>query len=81
MTLAFAATGTRPTAVLTGPRHRLEPGPGSAPAVHPAGSTYDMVPRRICGHPLTATAGLVWNTGLPRPLQQVLFATAATISP
>jgi len=27
-------------------------------------------------HPLAATAGLVWNTDLPRPLQQILFDTA-----
>ena len=26
--------------------------------------------------PLTATAGLVWNRDLPRPLQQILFDTA-----
>jgi len=25
---------------------------------------------------LAATAGLVWNTDLPRPLQQILFDTA-----
>jgi DNA-binding transcriptional LysR family regulator len=81
ITLAFAATGTRPTAVLTGPRHRLGPEPGPAPPGHPAGSTYDMVPRRIGRHPLTATAGLVWNADLPRPLQQVLFDAADTIGP
>ena len=27
-------------------------------------------------HPLTATAALVWNGDLPRPLQQILFDTA-----
>jgi len=83
MTLAFAATGTRPTAVLTGPRHRIGPGPGpsAAPSDHPAGDTYDMVPRLICRHPLAATAGLVWHAGLPRELQQVLFDTADAISP
>jgi hypothetical protein len=26
--------------------------------------------------PLTATAALVWNGDLPRPLQQILFAAA-----
>jgi hypothetical protein len=33
---------------------------------------------RVCidGHPLTATAALVWNGDLPRPLQQILFDTA-----
>jgi hypothetical protein len=30
----------------------------------------------ITGHPLTATAALVWNGDLPRPLQQILFDTA-----
>ena len=79
MTLAFAATGTRPTAVLTGPRHRIGQGPGPAPPGHPADGTYEMVSRRICRHPLAATAGLVWKADLPRPLQQVLFDTADTI--
>jgi DNA-binding transcriptional LysR family regulator len=81
MTLAFAATGTRPTAVLTGPRHRIGPGHAPESPGHPAGSTYDMVPRLICRHPLTAAGGLVWNADLPRPLQQVLFDTADAISP
>ena len=81
MTLAFAATGTRPTAVLTGPRHRIGPGHAPEPPGDPAGSTYDMVPRLICRHPLTAAGGLVWNADLPRPLQQVLFDTADAISP
>jgi DNA-binding transcriptional LysR family regulator len=79
MTLAFAATGTRPTAVLTGPRYRIGPGPGPASPGHPAGGTYDMVPRRIGRHPLAATAGLVWHADLPRQLQQVLFDTAETV--
>ena len=79
MALAFAATGTRPTAVLTGPRHRIGHGPGPPPPGEPAGGTYDMVPRRIGRHPLAAIAGLVWNADLPRQLQQVLFDTAETI--
>ena len=41
----------------------------------PAG-TGDMVRVSIDGHPLTATAALVWNGDLPRPLQQILFDTA-----
>jgi hypothetical protein len=36
----------------------------------------DMVRVTINHHPLTATAALVWNGDLPRPLQQVLFETA-----
>ena len=41
----------------------------------PAG-TGDMVRVSIDGQPLTATAALVWNGDLPRPLQQILFDTA-----
>jgi len=75
MTLAFAATGSRPTAVLTGPHRRI--GAGSALAEPDrAADTYDMVPAGIRAHPLTATAGLVWNGDLPRELQQVLVDTA-----
>lgn len=36
----------------------------------------DMVRVSIDGHPLTATAALVWNGDLPRLLQQILFDTA-----
>jgi LysR family transcriptional regulator, benzoate and cis,cis-muconate-responsive activator of ben and cat genes len=72
MTLAFAATGSRPTAVLTSPRHRLGAGHGQA---RPA-CTHDMVCVRVEHHRLAATAGLVWNGDLPRPLQQVLFDAA-----
>jgi hypothetical protein len=32
-------------------------------------------------HPLTATAALVWNGDLPRPLQQILFDAADGIAP
>jgi len=38
--------------------------------------TGDMVRVRLAGHPLTATAALVWNGDLPRPLQQILFDAA-----
>ena len=38
--------------------------------------TYDMAEVILQRHPLAATAGLVWNTDLPRPLQQILFDTA-----
>jgi hypothetical protein len=41
----------------------------------PAG-TGDKVRVSIDGQPLTATAALVWNGDLPRPLQQILFDTA-----
>jgi DNA-binding transcriptional LysR family regulator len=78
ITLAFAAGTSRPTAVLTGPHHRLgtRPGPAEAdPAVGPAG----LVRARIDGSPLTATAALVWSGDLPRLLQQVLFDTADSV--
>ncbi|HWN62207.1 MAG TPA: hypothetical protein VNO25_16255 [Streptosporangiaceae bacterium] len=31
--------------------------------------------------PLTATGALVWNSDLPRPLQQILFDTADGATP
>jgi len=33
----------------------------------------------LAGHPLTATAAVVWNGSLPRPLQQILFEAAENI--
>jgi DNA-binding transcriptional LysR family regulator len=74
MTLAFAATASRPTAVLTCPRHVI--GARKTPLPHRAADTCDMVPVRLDQSPLAATAGLVWSGDLPRPLQQVLFDTA-----
>lgn len=73
MTLAFAATGTHPAAVLTGPRHPVGPSMGNPGR---AAENYGMVPARLEQHPLVAAAGLVWNSDLPRQLQQVLFDTA-----
>jgi len=77
MTLAFAASGSPPAAVLTGPSHRIggqvapaQPGPVTGE------STWGMVPVRVGQRQLTATAGLVWNGDLPRQLQQLLFDTA-----
>jgi DNA-binding transcriptional LysR family regulator len=78
ITLAFAASTSRPTAVLTGPHHRPGDWPGPAepgPAAEPA----DLVRARIDGSPLTAAAALVWSGDLPRPLQQVLFDTADSV--
>jgi DNA-binding transcriptional LysR family regulator len=78
ITLAFAASTSRPTAVLTGPQHRLRDWPGPAepdPAADPAGPA-GMVRARIDGSPLTAAAALIWSGDLPRLLQQVLFDTA-----
>jgi DNA-binding transcriptional LysR family regulator len=76
MTLAFAATGSRPSAVLTGPCRPV----GIAPQSTSDAGRHEMVPVRVEGSPLTATAGLVWSTDLPRELQQVLFETAEKIS-
>jgi len=73
--LAFAATAGRPAAVLTSPVAVANVPPGVVRLPQPAG-TSDMVRVSITGHPLTATATLVWNRDLPRPLQQILFDTA-----
>ena len=78
--LAFAATADRPTAVLTGPAAIAGPPPGVIQLPRPAG-TGDMVRVSIAGHPLTATAALVWHGELPRPLQQILFDTADGVAP
>jgi DNA-binding transcriptional LysR family regulator len=73
--LFFAATAGRPAAVLTGPVAIAGTPPGVIRLPRPAG-TGDMVRVSIDGQPLTATAALVWNRDLPRPLQQILFDTA-----
>ena len=75
ITLAFAASTSRPTAVLTGPHHRLGDRPGPAEP-DPAA---DLVRARIDGSPLAAAAALVWSGDLPRLLQQVLFDTADSV--
>jgi hypothetical protein len=74
MTLAFAASASQHATVLTGPHHRIaaEPGltqPGRA-------DDWGMVRVGLQQHPLSATAGVVWSSDLPRQLQQVLFDTA-----
>jgi hypothetical protein len=48
----------------------------STPAAGPA----PMTRARIEKPSLTAAAALVWNGDLPRPLQQVLFDTADSIT-
>jgi DNA-binding transcriptional LysR family regulator len=78
MDLAFAATADRPTAVLTGPcviagSRRGLIGLPRSPVIH------EMVRVGLEHHPLTATAALVWNEELPRPLQQILFDAAESI--
>ncbi len=78
--LAFAATAGRPAAVLTGPAAIAGPPPGVIRLPRPAGAG-DMARVSIAGHPLTATAALVWHGDLPRPLQQILFDTADGVTP
>ena len=88
LTLAFAATAGRPTAVLTGPAtaagRPATPIRRSRPATpirrsRPA-DTSGMVPVSLRHHPLTASAALVWSADLPRPLQQMLFQTADNLT-
>jgi hypothetical protein len=77
--LSFAATADRPTAVLTGPgvitgtRPRLIRLPRAMIG-------QDMVLAGLDHHPLIATAAVVWNGDLPRPLQQILFDAADGIT-
>jgi DNA-binding transcriptional LysR family regulator len=79
MTLALAAAGNRPAAVLTGPaipaRTQAWPIRRSRLA-----DTYGMVRVILQHHPLTAAAALVWSGDLPRPLQQMLFDTADSLT-
>jgi DNA-binding transcriptional LysR family regulator len=79
LTLAFAATADRPTAVLTGPA--TVAGSWSTPIrrSRPA-DTSGMVRVSLQHHPLTASAALVWSGDLPRPLQQMLFETADSLT-
>jgi DNA-binding transcriptional LysR family regulator len=80
MALTFAATASWSTAVLTGPHTISGPPPGVIRLPRPAGAG-DMARVSIAGHPLTATAALVWNGDLPRPLQQILFDIADGLTP
>ena len=80
MALAFAAAADRPTAVLTGPGVLAGTRPGLIRLPRPT-VTPDMVLAGLEHHPLTATAAVVWNGDLPRPLQQILFDAADGITP
>ena len=75
MTLAFAATASRPTAVLTSPLH-LTSDEAAYRGRQRVADRYDMVRVGLRGCPLTATAVVAWSGDLPRQLQQVLFDTA-----
>jgi len=79
MDLAFAATADRPTAVLTGPSVVAGSRIGLTDPSQPAMAS-DMVPVGLEHRPLTATAALVWSTDLSRPLQQILFDAAESIT-
>jgi hypothetical protein len=78
--LAFAATADQPTAVLTGPGVIAGNPPGLI-RLPRAMVSQDMVLVSLEHHPLTATAAVVWNGDLPRPLQQILFDAADSITP
>ena len=39
-----------------------------------------MVKVSLRNHPLTASAALIWSGDLPRPLQQMLFETADSLT-
>ena len=76
MTLVVAATAAPPAAVLTGPVAITGLPPGVT-RLHPAAPAPGRWPGSASrGQPLTATAALIWNGDLPRPLQQILFDTA-----
>jgi hypothetical protein len=75
ITLAFAATASRPTAVLTSPLHFMSDQAAYGVRYRVA-DNYDMVRVGLQRHPLTATAVVAWSGDLPRHLQQVLFDTA-----
>ena len=80
MALAFASAADRPTAVLTGPGVITGSRPGLIRLPRPM-ITRDMVLVGLERHPLTATAAVVWSGHLPRPLQQILFDAADSITP
>jgi hypothetical protein len=80
MELAFAEAADRPTAVPTGPCVITGSRPGLI-RLPRAMVAHGMVRVGLEDHPLTATAALVWNGDLPRPLQQILFDAADGIAP
>jgi DNA-binding transcriptional LysR family regulator len=80
MVLTLAATASPPAAVLTGPAVTAGPPPSATRLPRPADAGH-MSRVYLAGHPLTATAALVWNGDLPRPLQQILFEAADGVAP
>lgn len=78
--LAFAATADRPTAVLTNPVRASRDAVTADEVTGNAfwlADTFGMVRVRLDQRPLTATAAVIWNSDLPRHVQQVLFDAAA----
>ena len=71
------ATASRATAVLTSPCIAMATTKAAAREQQLA-HAYDMAEVTLERHPLVATAGLAWNTDLPRPLQQILSGTAVS---
>src|SRR5262249_25532926 len=62
MTLAFAASGSQPAAVLTGPRQRSRAEAVAAqPGLATSADARGMVQVQVAQRRLTATASLVWN--------------------
>jgi len=80
LTLALAATAGRPTAVLTGPVTAAGSWATPIRRSRPADNS-GMARVSLRNHPLTASAALVWSGDLPRPLQQMLFETADSLTP
>ena len=78
MTLGLAAAGDRSSAVLTGPSTVVN-GPAQLVRSRPA-EACGMARVDLQHHPLTASAALVWSGDLPRPLQQMLFDAAESLS-
>ena len=78
LTLAFAAAGDRSAAVLTGPSTVVN-GPAQLVRSRPV-DACGMAQVDLQHHPLTASAALVWSGDLPRPLQQMLFDAAESLS-
>jgi DNA-binding transcriptional LysR family regulator len=79
LAMTLAAAGNQPAAVLTGPAIAAR---GQAWPIRRSrlADTCGLVRVIIQHHPLTATAALVWGSDLPRPLQQMLFDTADSLT-
>jgi DNA-binding transcriptional LysR family regulator len=76
---AGAGAGNRPAAVLTGPAIAARTQAWLSRRSRLA-DTSGMVRVVLQHHPLTAAAALVWSSDLSRPLQQMLFDTADSLT-